>query len=90
MGTSLSALMRCATAISRNDPISLANEIHKVLDNSGSDCPFHVKFSENDLYAKGFQLMKEPAFYNALNSLYLAFKVGRVWSKMNTYPNFDY
>ena len=33
----LSALMRCSTAISRNDPITLANEIKKVLDNSSSD-----------------------------------------------------
>ena len=44
----LSALMRCPTAISRNDPISLANEIQKVLDNSGSDWPFHVIFSGYD------------------------------------------
>ena len=90
MGTSLSALMRCATAISRNDPISLANEIYKVLDNSGSDRPFHVIFSGNDLYAKGFQLMQEPAFYHDPNSRYLALKVRTVWSKMNTYPIFDY
>ena len=90
MGTSLSALMRCPTAISRNDPISLANEIHKVLDNSGSDWPFHVIFSGNDLYAKGFQLMQEPAFYHDPNSRYLALTVRRVWSKMNTNPIFDY
>ena len=35
------------TAISRNDPISLATEIYKVLDNSGSDWSFHVIFSGN-------------------------------------------
>ena len=90
METSLSALMRCPLAISRNDPISLANEIHKVLDNSGSDWTFHVIFSGNDLQAKGFQVMQELAFYHALNSCYLALKIGRMWSKMNTFPIFDY
>ena len=40
MGTSLSTLMRCPTAISRNDPISLANEIHK----SPPDELFHMFF----------------------------------------------
>ena len=38
---------RCHTAISRNDPISLSNEIDKLLDNSPSDKPFHVIFSVN-------------------------------------------
>ena len=40
--------------ISRNDPISLANEIHKVLGNSGCYWLFHVKFSGNDQLVKGF------------------------------------
>ena len=82
--------MRCPAAISRKDPISLANEIHKVLDNTGSDWPFHVIFSGNDRWANGFQLMQEPAFDHAPNSRDLALKVKRVWSKMNTYPIFDH
>ena len=49
MGTSLSTVMRCPTAISRNDPITLANEIHKLVNNSCSDWPFHVIFTGNDL-----------------------------------------
>ena len=47
MGTTFSAKGRCHTAISRNDPISLSNEIYKLLDNSPSDKPFHVIFSVN-------------------------------------------
>ena len=40
MGTSFSPQMMCYTAISRNDLISLANEIYKLLENSRSDGPF--------------------------------------------------
>ena len=75
MGTSLSALMRCPTAISRNDPISSANEIHKVLDNSGSDWPLLVKFSGNDNLVKGFQFMPELTHLHVLNGRYVVFKV---------------
>ena len=38
----------CPKLLSCNDPISLVNEAHKLLDKSGSDLPFQVKFSENN------------------------------------------
>ena len=44
-------------ALSCNDPISLVNEVHKLLDHSSSDWPFHVKFSRNNLYVNGIKFM---------------------------------
>ena len=73
--------------ISRKDPISLANEIHKVLDNSGSDWPFHVKFSGNYQLVKGLQ--SEPTLWHVLNGRFVLLRLGRVLSKMNTYTIFD-
>ena len=49
MGTSISARTRWLTAIPRNDPISLANDAHKLPYISRSDGPFHAIFSGNNL-----------------------------------------
>ena len=54
---SLSTRVGCCTVLSCNDPFSLVNEVHKLLDNSGSDWPFHVKFSGDDLWVKGIKFM---------------------------------
>ena len=55
-----------------------------MFDNSGSDLPFYVKFSENNLLVKGFQFMPELTHLHVLNGRYVVFKVREGVVEINT------
>ena len=63
MGTLLSPWIECPTSISSNHPISLLllDEVHKLLENSGSDWPTYAIFSGNDLWVKAIKFMHMAA-----------------------------
>ena len=57
MGASLCAWINCPSAISSKQAISLVDEVHQLLHNSGSDWPFGVKISEKNLLVVGIKFM---------------------------------
>ena len=80
----------CPKLLSCNDPISLVNEVHELLDKSSSDLPIQVKFSENNRQSRALSLCTlETSCMHWIVSMRL-WKVWRVWSKMNTYSISDY
>ena len=71
MWTSLSARTKCHSAI------SLANEIHTLLNNSRFDRPFYAIFQEKSI-DHGYQLLQLQTFYPVMISRYVPSKVGGV------------